>query len=740
MSTDFVWECFDDEDEDLTGGNDEIRTTGRRQRFWLMKASVLLILLIAAGIGMVAWLTYCRRLIETDEALLRAIVELELRAIADGDSELFVARQDPSDSRWRERQVARYLASSAAGFSPAPGLAPANRPTEIGQVQCIGHSGKVELVHWFEAEADLDSGLQDVPLPFRTTWYYARREDGTWYHITEPKENWGTPFSWRGKHLTIRAPNIEAEELAPIAEQLDRLLDQNCEWLNCAEGVEFVLSFEDVLAPQSVGQRWAMPALSYAGLPEDETARAAWQRALARWLVHALVQAHTAPDGLKTAWSAHASDQGWERNAGLPTAPSTGPWEPPILATPPTVTGNQIAMICDQQIWTGDLQERNLVRLTAEHERFDGLHWSPDGQWLFTAWQPGDRSGSALYLLSADGREGRLLPSDPDVYPSPTGWSPDGTKAIYLQWSGSSPGTVRSVEVATGRMDQLTGHPVWSPTGEQAVYFEAASETPTGSIWLAGGEGDGARLIAERVLATHPTAHWSPDGGRLTFTVLNETLDESSIVVYDLGSGRLVPFLEPSGVLSHVASFESHHATDATRAGIREDDPPEVLLPLGWSADGQQLLVSARWAHSPVKGSSRAILAIVPGTTNGPLSTGSAEAHAPHTLAFTAKDPLRSAAWSPTDPDRLVYPGTCRESACQVSWAYIHDQATGTVPIYELPIPVEEIHWSPDGAWMAFVGGGEVVIVDKEGQNRWVPWPGASCFDMAWNPVFDATH
>jgi hypothetical protein len=130
---------------------------------------------------------------------------------------------------------------------------------------------------------------------------------------------------------------------------------------------------------------------------------------------------------------------------------------------------------------------------------------------------------------------------------------------------------------------------------------------------------------------------------------------------------------------------------------------------------------------------------MVTGSTNGPLSTAPTKAHAPHTLAIATEDSLRSASWSPKDPNRLVYPGTCHESACQVSWAYIHAQASGTVPIYELPVPVEETHWSPDGAWVAFVGGGEVVIVDKDGQNRWVPRHGASCFDLAWNPAFDST-
>jgi dipeptidyl aminopeptidase/acylaminoacyl peptidase len=380
-----------------------------------------------------------------------------------------------------------------------------------------------------------------------------------------------------------------------------------------------------------------------------------------------------------------------------------------------------------------------LVRLTAERERFDGLHWSPDGQWLLTAWQqPADQSGSALYLLSADGRQGRLFTSVPDTYVSPVGWHPDGSRVVYHRWDGNSPGAVWMVEVETGTTVQLPGYPIWSPTGERVVYFEAASESPTGSIWRADSETASARLIAERVLPARPAAHWSPDGGRLAFTVLNEKLDESSIVVYDLDSGRLVPFLTPSDLMSRLLAPGAYSATEATLAGIPDREPPEVLLPLGWSADGQQLIVSARWVHSPEQAGSRAILAVVPGTTNGPFTAASGQTQAAHPLAFAAEGSLNGASWSPADPDRLVYPGTCREPACQVSWAYILDQANGTVPIYELPV-VEETRWPPDGAWVVFMGGGEVVIVDREGQNRWAPKRAGSCFELAWNPAFDGS-
>jgi hypothetical protein len=143
MSVSFNWE-FEEEPSPPRQPEGGALPPGRRRR-WLRRGAVVLVPLALAGLLIGAWVFARLKVIQKAEAELRAAVELELKAIADGDAELFRTRQDPTNPAWRDQQVARYASPGAARFAPAPGMTLADRPMEIRQVHLSGRTSPDEL-------------------------------------------------------------------------------------------------------------------------------------------------------------------------------------------------------------------------------------------------------------------------------------------------------------------------------------------------------------------------------------------------------------------------------------------------------------------------------------------------------------------------------------------------------------------------------------------------------------------
>jgi hypothetical protein len=103
MSSDFEWHFGDDLPE--YGGQEE---RGRRHgwRRWVPLVLVL-VLMLAVG-GAYAWWRGRQRTLARAEAQVEEAARLELRALAEGDTELFLSLQDPADRSWKQAQKA-YL-------------------------------------------------------------------------------------------------------------------------------------------------------------------------------------------------------------------------------------------------------------------------------------------------------------------------------------------------------------------------------------------------------------------------------------------------------------------------------------------------------------------------------------------------------------------------------------------------------------------------------------------------------
>lgn len=304
MPPSFEWKIEDNSGPPRQIGDASGSAASRKRRRLI--AVVLVVLLASGGIAIRTWTAVRDRAFEEARAELRASVELELTSIAEADAELFHSRQDPEDPAWQDRQSARLgfgiPGQETAAWTPGPSLFAADRAPEIGDIRVAGRRGQVQLTHWFEvrnplsadpALMDAEVGFSSQPLPFKSTWFYRQGDDGVWYHVAPPDSFPGIPHSWYGNLLEIHSSEREAPLLGDSAAELVSLATLVCQVLDCVPDTHYVLSFEDVVAATTFGERWALPAPYLAGLPEGAEARAAWQWSLKLWVFQNLVSNHT---------------------------------------------------------------------------------------------------------------------------------------------------------------------------------------------------------------------------------------------------------------------------------------------------------------------------------------------------------------------------------------------------------------------------------------------------------------
>ena len=264
MSVSFDWD-FQDSKESFSEGPGGSRVPPD-WRSRLRRVVVAAVLLLAVGVAVRAWAS--RRLGNVHEAedKLREVVELELRNIRQGDAELLGLIQDPADSQWRERQLARYVSGDNWGFAPAPGLVLASRKPTIEQARVLGRNARVELTLWFQtapsiARAQVPNGvspwlarlfplLQSLPLPFDVTWFYRLDENGAWYHTAPPDDYVGAPYSWHGTWLDVHAHEVETQVLEEDVDDLFLFMLHACRLLNCPGYKHYDVCFKD--APRSL--------------------------------------------------------------------------------------------------------------------------------------------------------------------------------------------------------------------------------------------------------------------------------------------------------------------------------------------------------------------------------------------------------------------------------------------------------------------------------------------------------
>jgi len=139
MSVAFEWRFEDERPSDQPPGEDG---RDRRRARWPLWLSLGLVVL--AGVGLIAWWRVRSEALAQVEAEVQAVAQLELRALAEGDTELYLGLQDEADPNWWEAQEARAEAGVLLP-PPLPNLT-ATTTITVEKARVVGDGARVEVV------------------------------------------------------------------------------------------------------------------------------------------------------------------------------------------------------------------------------------------------------------------------------------------------------------------------------------------------------------------------------------------------------------------------------------------------------------------------------------------------------------------------------------------------------------------------------------------------------------------
>ena len=265
MSVDLDWRYRRDTFDQPPAGSPK----GRRRR-WRKWVTLLAAVVVLVALGAFSYWRARRAWLEQTAADVRAVAQLEMRALADGDVELYLSLQDGADAVWLEAQRAHWL-SGCPLLPPAPGFT-VTLPATIELPIVIGDRARVEVVR-------LAGPPGEEPHPFRSVAFYRQVADGRWVHTAPDPDYGGRVLVWVGPRNDLAGYIVQTELLAQLAMELETTTATFCGLFPCPDGLRFTLAFTDTLGEQRAAIA-VLPAPHLAGVPDNEGARAIWVQAI----------------------------------------------------------------------------------------------------------------------------------------------------------------------------------------------------------------------------------------------------------------------------------------------------------------------------------------------------------------------------------------------------------------------------------------------------------------------------
>ena len=148
----------------------------------------------------------------------------------------------------------------------------------------------------------------------------------------------------------------------------------------------------------------------------------------------------------------------------------------------PTVHGNRVAFVCEDDLWTVPIEGGIARRLTTSLSEVITPHYSPDGEWI--AFVARDEGQLEVYLMPAEGGVPTRLTYQGAGTVRVVGWTPDGQSVIYHSTAGCPPREIR-----LWRVSKEGGLPEMYPYGiAHSIAFD-----PNGALVLGRHTTDPAR-------------------------------------------------------------------------------------------------------------------------------------------------------------------------------------------------------------------------------------------------------
>jgi Tol biopolymer transport system component len=228
----------------------------------------------------------------------------------------------------------------------------------------------------------------------------------------------------------------------------------------------------------------------------------------------------------------------------------------------------------DGLLWRSRIDGSQKLQLTSRAKGYaDSPQWSPDGKQI--AFVGGDNKGG-LYLVSVEGGEPRSFSvADSDVFgPS---WIPDGNSIIFGDYTPSTPGTIKRVDLKTLQVATIPDSkgmftPQCSPDGR---YIAVSSR-------------DGQKLMlfdftAQKWLELLKTnvgyVNWSTDSKYIYFdTGLGSSPAFDRVRVADRKVERVADMKGPSSPVFRMVSLERRNTRWRTTSAARHQHARGLCL------------------------------------------------------------------------------------------------------------------------------------------------------------------
>ncbi len=277
MSKGFEWQFGDELPEK------EVDREQSRPQAWHRWGAWIVILLLVVG-GAYGWWRQRQQTLDQAEAQVKRVARLELRALSEGDMELYMSLQDPVDEVWRQAQAA-YTETVALPL-PIQGLT--STQTSVWSARVVGEKARVVIKHTIPLSDERHAS-------FRATRFYRFTARGRWVHTKADPDYGGRAVSLLGDQVEVRAREQDADWIEALVSDLASLTSEYCDLASCQQDLPLTLDLGATLGEAAVPGVDVLPAPFLVGAPEDEAAESLWKASLEGFLLDQLIAREIGP-------------------------------------------------------------------------------------------------------------------------------------------------------------------------------------------------------------------------------------------------------------------------------------------------------------------------------------------------------------------------------------------------------------------------------------------------------------
>lgn len=280
MNVQLDWRVADD-----NGGWELVAQVGTRTRLrlpgWVWRMAAVVVVLFVAGTAIALQYRY-RRALQQVTVQIQDVVDLEGRALAQGDVARYLAQQDASLPDWVAAQADRIgrECPEANATVPIPatalstGVCPLAAPVQVARVEMR------EDVAWVEV-VQRQTALHQAR-------FYRQTPQG-WLHTAPCAVFWRDPVELASGRVRVRAHQRDLPVIDPQVAHIVDVVDDVCAILDCPADVGLEVNFIYHAAPPRLSVSvltLASPWLT--GISVDGSRDEEYARALTYWVVYGL--------------------------------------------------------------------------------------------------------------------------------------------------------------------------------------------------------------------------------------------------------------------------------------------------------------------------------------------------------------------------------------------------------------------------------------------------------------------